>query len=36
MDDINYDHPELPRCKYCYVTAVRSFDVIEGHQFFFC
>ena len=32
-DDISHDHPELPRCKYGYATAVRSCDVIKGHQF---
>ena len=36
MDDISHDfsHPRLPRCKFVYVTAVRSSDVIKGHQNF--
>ena len=32
MDDISNDHPGLPRCTFCYGTAVRSCDVIKGHQ----
>ena len=32
MDDINPDHPGLPRGKFCYVTAVRSCDVIKCDQ----
>ena len=32
MDDISHDHPRLSRCKFGYVTAVRSCDVIKGRQ----
>ena len=32
MDDISHDHPVLPRCKFCYVLAMRSSDIIKGHQ----
>ena len=32
MDDISHAHPGLPRCKLCHVPAVRSCDVINGHQ----
>ena len=32
MNDIIHDHRGLTRCKFCYVTAVRSCDVIEGHR----
>ena len=32
MDDINHDHSRLPGCKFGYMTAVRSCDVIKGHQ----
>ena len=32
MDDISHDHSGLIRCKFCYVPAVRSCDVIKGHQ----
>ena len=30
MDDISHGHPTLSRCKFVYVTAVRSCDVIKG------
>ena len=32
MDDISHDHPRLSRCDFGYVSAVRSCDVIKGHQ----
>ena len=37
IDGIIHGHPGLLRCKFWYVTAVRSCDVIKGHQnvFFF-
>ena len=34
MGDISYTHLALPRCKFCYVTAVRSCNVIKGHHNF--
>ena len=32
MDDINHAHPDLPRCKFGYVRAVKSCDVIKGYS----
>ena len=32
MNDISHDNMGLPRSKYCYVPAMRSCDVIKGHQ----
>ena len=32
MDDISHDHPELPRYKLCFMSAVRSCGVFKGHQ----
>ena len=35
IDDMSHDHHGLPRCKFGYVRAVRSCDVIKGHKMFF-
>ena len=32
IGDISPKHPRLPRCKFGYVTAVRSCDAIKGHK----
>ena len=36
MYEISHDRLSLPRCKFGYVTALRSWDVIKRHQNVFC
>ena len=36
IKDISHDYPGLSRCKFCYVTAMRSCDITKCHQNVFC